>query len=694
MIGPPRQGEAMKRMSSAHRKRWSVLAATLGVALLGWAPPAEARIRSITLDPPTPFPDVGSPYVLITGTVIGEIDPRDPLNAVIQDIRLAPLDSRKLVSYSTKIAMATPVDLSTGNHTILFNVVNRGNPTIYDVGSDLFLLKQGFSVVFAGWQADLLPMNGLLTMSAPVAHHRNGETITGIVRSEFTLSVPASTQNIVAGTSTNTPGYPTVSLDNRLDTMTMRMHQDDPKLPILNTDWAYADCSTVPFPGVPNSQKVCLRNGFDTNHIYELLYTGRDPIVMGLGLAAIRDLASFLRYADKDDLGNPNPLADAIKHALLYGFSQGGAVLRSYLGLGFNEDEVHRQVFDGMQPERGTRRNPINLRFSQPGRSSGGTQHSEAQYPGSDSPETYGDTLDPLAGVRGGLLDRCRRTATCPKIVHTVGENEYWEGATAAVTTDPLGRFDLTLPDNVRIYQFAGTQHGGFSPIAPLPTSTGICQFLPNPNSYSYHLRALLMALQQWVAFDTPPPLSIYPRIDRKTLVPLGKFVFPSNPLLPNPEPQTIFARRQLFDRGPHYDAADVSGIISVEPPHLVADYTAALVPQVDADGNGIDGVRTVTLQVPLGTYTGWNIRRDGFSEGDACDLVGSYMPFAITKVQRGATGDPRPSLEERYGTLANYTALATAAANSMVTQRLLLPSDVDAAIESATNQAQQAGLK
>src|SRR5262249_49002138 len=161
-----------------------------------------------------------------------------------------------------------------------------------------------------------------------------------------------------------------------------------------------------------------------------------------------------------------------------------------------------------------------NLRFSQPGRSSGGTQHSEAQYPGSDSPETYGDTLDPLAGIRGGLLDRCRRTATCPKIFHTVGDNEYWEGSTAAASAQPSRRFDLTLPENVRIYQFASTQHGGFSPIASLPTSTGVCQFLPNPSSYSYHLRALLMALQQWVASDTPPPPSMYPRIDRKTLVP------------------------------------------------------------------------------------------------------------------------------------------------------------------------------
>jgi hypothetical protein len=686
----------MTRIGSPSWQHWSVLAATLGLALLGCVPPADGRIRDIILNSPAPFPSPGSPFVLITGTAIGEIDPRDPLNAVIQDIRLAPLDSKNRVLYSTKIAIVTPVDMSVGNHTMLFNIVNRGNSLLYDLGNDLFSLKQGFSVVFAGWQADLLPADNpiFFTMSAPVAHKRNGETITGVVRSEFTLSVPASTQHIVAGSSTNTAGYPTASLDNSHDTMTMRVHQDDPKLPIPNTDWAYADCTTAPFPGAPDPQKVCLRNSFDTNHIYELAYTARDPIVMGLGLAAIRDLASFLRYEDKDELGNSNPLAGAIKYALSYGFSQGAAVLRTYLHLGFNEDEARRQVFDGMQPERSTRRNPINVRFSQPGRLSGGTQHTEAQYSGSDSPDTYEDTLDPLTGIRAGLLDRCRRSRTCPKIVHTMGDNEYWESSGAVVTADPFGRFDLAIPDDVRIYQFASTQHGGFSPVTPLPTSTGICQFLPNPNSYTYQLRALLMALQQWVAFGTPPPPSMYSRIGRKTLVPLAKFRFPSDPLLRTPEPQTVFHRQQLFYRGPHYDADDVSGVISIEPPDLLADYPAALVPQVDPDGNGVDGVRTVTLQVPLGTYTGWNIRREGFSEGDACDLIGSYMPFPVTKAQRIATGDPRRSLEERYGSLANYTALATAAANSLVTQRLLLPSDAAATIQSATSQAQQAGLK
>jgi hypothetical protein len=409
---------------------------------------------------------------------------------------------------------------------------------------------------------------------------------------------------------------------------------------------------------------------------------------MGLGLAAIRDVASFFRSATKDEVGNPNPLAGVLKFTLLNGISQSGRLLRTYLELGFNEDEEHRRVFDGMQPEIGSVRNYINIRFSQPGRLAG-TQHTEKQYPGPDSPLTYGSTFDPLTGETAGLLDQCRRTASCPKIVHTMSDIEYWEASGRGDTTDPLGQHDLKIPDNVRIYEWSSAQHGGFSPVAPLPTSTGICQQLPDANSYTYNIRALLVALQQWVAKSIDPPPSLYSRIDRKTLVPLAQLLFPAIPNVTGP--QGVANTRFVYDRGPQYDADNISGIISIEPPIPIVQYPV-LVPQVNTDGNDIDGLRSITLQVPLGTYTGWNVRADGFSEGDACDLTGSYIPFALTKSQRN--GDPRPSLQERYGTLANYTAAATTAANNLVSQRLLLPSDAAAAIQSATNQAQQAGLQ
>jgi hypothetical protein len=303
----------MKRKSSALRARGGLLGLAIGVGAFAAMPGAEARVTQIVLGPPsspfgtTSFGNVGE-YEQLDGVAYGEIDPRNPLNAVIQDIDLAPRNARGKVEYSTKVSILKPVDETRGNRTMLFEIVNRGNkldPGTFNVGvttanpaGDGFLENQGFTLVWGGWQADLVPPSGvnLVTMSAPVARHHNNAAVTGIVRSEFIINTtPQSTQNILADSSSNTPGYPTVSLDNSHDTLTMRVHQDDPKVLIPNSDWAYADCTSTPFPGVPNPQKVCLKNGFDTNHIYELLYTARDPIVMGLGLAAIRDVATFLR---------------------------------------------------------------------------------------------------------------------------------------------------------------------------------------------------------------------------------------------------------------------------------------------------------------------------------------------------------------------------------------------------------------
>jgi hypothetical protein len=459
------------------------------------------------------------------------------------------------------------------------------------------------------------------------------------------------------------------------------VHQDDPKVPIPNRQWAFADCTGTPFPGVPNPQKVCLQNGFDTNHIYELIYTEQNPIVMGLGLAALRDVSAFFHNAAADDNGTANPLAGQINHTLLNGISQSGRLLRTYLELGFNEDENGKQVFEGMQPHIGSVRNYINIRFSQPGRLAG-TQHTEKQYPGPESPLTYQAAFDPLTGETDGILDRCTKSHTCPKIVHTMSDIEYWEASGRGDTTDALGTRDLQLPDKVRIYQFSSNQHGGFSPVAPLPTSTGICEQLPNANTYTYNIRALLVALEEWVANSRLPPASRYSRLDHRSLIPVHRINFPNIPGVTGP--QGIFNTRLVYYRGPRYDADDVSGIIAVEPPIPLVEYPS-LVPQIDADGNDIDGLRSHILQAPLGTYTGWNVRAAGFSQGDACDLTGSYIPFAVTEAERLASGDPRLSLQERYGDTAGYTSAVTAAVNSLVSQRLMLTSDAAGAISNAT---------
>jgi hypothetical protein len=666
---------------------------------LGLAHNAAARITSITITSVAPayggvsFGSVG-PYQFVTGLANGAVDPTDPKNAVIQDIDLAPLDSKGLVEYSTNFQILMPVDETKGNHILLTEIVNRGNeldPGTFNIGTsttnpqgDGFLENQGLTLLWAGWQADLVaPASnpGLITMSAPVAHYHNSATITGVVRSEWIVTTPISTQNILADSSSNTPGYTSVTTNNTGLTLTERVHQNDPKVPIPNSDWAFADCTTTPFPGVPNPQKVCLKNGFDTNHIYELVYTAQNPFVMGLGLAALRDISAFFHNASADDNGTANPLAGQITHTLLNGISQSGRLLRTYLELGFNEDENGNQVFEGMQPHIGSVRNYINVRFSQPGRLAG-TQHTEKQYPGPESPLTYQPSYDALTGETSGLLDRCKQSSTCPKIVHTMTDIEYWEASGRGDTTDALGLRDLRLPPNVRIYQFSSNQHGGFSPVAALPTSTGICEQLPDANTYTYNLRALLVALEEWVAHGRLPPDSLYSRLDHTSLVPVEKVRFPSIPGVTGPA--GIFNTRTLYFRRPRYDADDVSGIIDVEPPLPLAEYPS-LAPQVDIDGNDIDGLRSHILQAPLGTYTGWNVRAAGFSQGDACDLTGSYIPFAVTKAQRITSGDPRLSLQERYGNTAGYRAVVTAAVYSLVSQRLMLASDAAGAITNAT---------
>ena len=672
----------------------SLLLAGASILALGLAQTAEARVTSITISSVAPayggasFGSVGA-YEFVTGVANGAVDPRDEHNEIIQDIELAPRNARGLVEYSTKFQILKPVDESKGNHMMLFEIVNRGNeldPGFYNIGAtganpqgDGFLEKLGLTLVWAGWQADLVPPANI-TMSAPIAHQRGGGTITGTVRSEWTVSAPASTQNILAESSSNTPGYASVTTSNAGLTMTMRVHQNDPRTVIPNSDWAFADCTTTPFPGLANPQKVCLKSGFDTNHIYELVYTAKDPIVMGLGLAAIRDVASFFHHAAKDDNGTANPLAGQVRHTLLNGISQSGRLLRTYLDLGFNEDEGGRQVFEGMQPHIGSVRNYINVRFSQPGRLAG-TQHTEKQYPGPESPLTYGRAHDPITGETRGLLDSCRETDTCPKIVHTMSDIEYWQASGAGDTTEPSGKRDTHIPHDVRIYEFSSTQHGGFSPVAALPTSTGICEQLPDANTYTYNIRALLVALIDWVGEGREPPDSRYSRLDHGSLVAPEHVNFPSIPGVTGPA--GIFNTRIAFERGRQYDADDVSGIIAVEPPVAIAQY-ASLAPQVDADGNDIDGLRSHILQAPLGTYTGWNVRRTGFSQGDACDLTGGYVPFTVTKTQRMASSDPRLSLEERYGSKANYVKAVTAAVNGLVSQRLMLASDASGAISNA----------
>jgi hypothetical protein len=526
------------------------------------------------------------------------------------------------------------------------------------------------------------------------------------VRSEYILDAPESTQDVTAP-----PAYEAVSTSNADATLTMRVHQDDPKVTIPRTDWAFADCTSVGFPGVPDTKKVCLKDGFDTNHIYELVYTAKNPLVAGLGFAATRDLNAFLRNSVRhygngnpdgtarchanahanghnkcptDARGPENPLGDAIQHAIIYGSSQSGRWIRTFIELGFNEDENGNQVFDGAIPHKASNRGAFNVRWAQPTRLSG-TQHTERQFPGAESSQTWDVSTDPIAGITGGQLDRCTQSRTCPKIFHTNTDTEYWQATMALNTTDSFGTRDLPLPPNVRIYLFASTHHGGGNtlaqPPATIPAIPGACQLHANSNPFIQGQRALLVDLQQWIVDGTEPPPSLYPTLAARTLVSVDSIQYPYVPAV-NFTPAGVFAQKFYLDRGPLFDVNDITGVMA-EPPIRGGGYNR-LVPKIDENGNTADGLRNTTVQVPLGTYMGSNVRRAGFSEGDSCDLTGSFIPFSRTKAERLANNDPRPSLEERYPTHQDYVAKVTAAAQSLVSQRLLLSDDASFLIDQA----------
>src|SRR5215467_6148422 len=664
------------------------LSSLLAVGLLGVGHLAEARITKIVIATRTSptfggvsFGDVGQ-YEQLDGTAYGEVDPKDPLNAVITDIELAPRNSRGNVEYSMDISILKPVDMSRGNGTLIYDVVNRGSKGITNLNiggnatnpGDGFLEREGYTMAWSGWEGDVTTG---VKITRPIAKRRDGSEIRGRVRSEYILGSPASTQDVTAP-----PAYEAVSTDNAGATLTRRVRQNDPKELIPNMQWAFADCTSVPFPGVPDPKKVCLQGGFDTNHIYEILYTAKNPMVMGLGFAATRDFNSFLRHGNQGGL--VNPLGDGIENAIIYGSSQSGRWIRTFIQLGFNQDEKRRQVFEGAIPHKASNRGAFNIRFAQPTRLSG-TQHTEAQYPGAESPQTWDVSFDPLSGITAGQLERCRRSHTCPKITHTNTDTEYWQADMSLNTTDSFGTNDVSIPHEVRIYQLSGTQHGGGNPLqqppAVLPAFPNNCQLRSNSNPFIHAQRALLVALREWIVHGTKPPDSLYSSISGGSLAKQSEIQIPFVPAS-NFTVAGVTNQKVYLDRGPRFDVEDVSGVMR-EPPIPGAAYTV-LLPQVDVDGNPIDGLRNTNVQVPLGTYTGWNIRKAGFSEGDSCDLTGGFIPFFKTKAEREAAGDPRLSLEERYPTHDDYVGKVTAAANDLVSKRLLLQEDADSIIAAA----------
>ena len=695
-----------------HQARGLSLAAALPLSL-ALVSAAQARITRIEITQIEPaydgqaFGGTGA-YERVIGKAHGELDPRAPANAQILDIALAPRNASGRVEYVADIEILRPKDLNKSNGMLLFDVVNRGNkvaPGLFNTGlapnpavnnalgnaGDGFLQRQGYTVVWFGWQGDVAAGNKRMALKVPVARQADGSALTGTVRSEILFLAGASTptlslaQGFFTGTSTV---HSSVSSDNRtaladgfVPTLTVRARQNAPRTVIPNSEWSFAACPTAGAV-TPSDTQLCLPAGFKRGLLYELTYRARDPLVLGIGFAAMRDIGAFLKNQKRDDAGHANPALLPHARSVISGSSQSGRFIRSLLLRGFNKDEDGRMVFDGAIPHIGGGSMPLDVRFGQPGRAAG-TAEVDLYEPGVDFPFAYASIADPISGRTQGILDRCNAEGNCPKIIHAATALEMWELRQSLGFTDPLGRRDLPEPANVRSYIMASTQHS--SAALPLPQAEpfGLCEQQPNPNPQQMTMRALLQAMVAWIKEGREPPPSERPTIAAGNLVAASDVKFPAIPanhyggvarkavrFLANSNP--LFAQ----DYGPQFRPGEAAGVMTQFPPKLGPQAYRNLVAQVDADGNDLGGIRSVFVQVPLGTYTGWNVYHDALFKDGICTLSGSFIPFAKTRQERMNAGDPRLSVEERYPDKVAYVAALRKAADELVVKRFLLPED------------------
>ena len=585
------------------------------------------------------FGGVGQ-YERLRGLAYGEVDPDDPRHRDIVNLDKAPTNRTGRVEYRTTVEIYRPVDMTQWNRSMYHTVPNRGR-----VAAEPALLERGFALVQVGWQGDIAPTDRNIVPVLPIATNSDGSSIVGPALEELIF-------NDADTVSRARLSYPAASLDREQATLTVRRTQTAPRLTPDTLTWRFVS---------PTEIEIERPAGFDGGSIYEFVYQAKDPIVMGLGFAAMRDVISFLRYKETDRSGTANPLAsDGLPRvAISFGSSQSGRALRDFLDQGFNEDVAGRIVFDGMHPSiAGSRKTFTNYQFAQPGRWQ--KQHEDHVFPGDQFPFTYVTLTDPVSGRTDGLQERCAASNTCPKIIHSDGEAEIWQARSSLVVTDPVGKH-IELPDNVRVYLVAGTQHGGGRGVHAATPDRGICQNLANPLALGQIRVALSVALHAWVAKGTEPPPSRFPTVANGGLVPAAAATFPH---IPDVAYSGSYNPLHVHDH-------------RFMPPRDGDAYTV-LVGRVDVDGNMKNGIRHPNLVAPIGTHTGWNLRRTGFGEGDQCAGTGSFIPFATDRAARLASGDPRLSLEERYRDHYAYVHDVSRAADALVRDRLLLRRDAD----------------
>jgi hypothetical protein len=616
------------------------------------------------------FGTAGS-FEKLSGKIFFAVDPGNSANRIVADIEKAPKNAAGKVEFSSDFYMIKPKDLSRGNGTVLYEVSNRGGKgmlgffnqasgsldpqTAADLG-DGFLMEQGFTLLWVGWQFDVPSRDGMVRVYVPTAREADGRPIQGLVRSDFSPTQKTSETALPDTT------YAVVDPKDPSNVLTVRDSVEGARRTIPRDQWE--------FTAAGNSIRVT--TGFEPGKIYEVVYKSQDPPIAGLGPAAIRDTISKLKYGSAAELSVNQ---GAIKQAVAFGISQSGRFLRTYLYYGFNEDESHRKVFDAvMSHVAGGGRGSFDNRFALPGRTAG--PFSSFFYPVDIFPFTDIEQLDPETGRRDGLLTHNMKSQFMPKVMYTNSSHEYWGRAASLYTTTIDGKEDAAMMSNVRAYLYTGGTHG----VAAFPPTRGAGQQLNNPMDYRWAARKLLVALNRWVVDGVEPPPSAYPRISNGTLVSADKLKFPKIPSLAVPGTANVHKAYRV-DYGPDFAA---KGIISNEPPKVKSAFPM-LVPQADSDGNDVAGIRLPEVAVPLATYLGWNFfnERSG-PTNELASLTGSMIPFTRTRAERERANDPRPSIEERYQSRSQYLDLITKSANDLATKGYLMKEDIPRIVQQA----------
>lgn len=655
------------------------------LCLLLPAAAAQAEVAHLEILNRQPFADgraygQSGAYEIVEGRLHYSIDPADPANRRIVDLALAPRDGEGRVTFSGDFLLLTPLDPGRGNRRLLYDVTNRGNlvalhlfndapfgnspETPADAGNG-FLLDRGYSLLWSAWNWDVVPGDGRLQIDLPVATN-GGETVTGTVAAEI---APLDNRRYMPVVWGNARGYPPAVWDDPAARLTVRTAPDAQRQEIPRDLWRFAH---ITLPGAADGMVALeLDERFHAGALYELVYEAKDPRVVGLGLAAIRDALSFFRYETADRAGTPNPLAPddgaLPARALIFGASQSGRAIQHMLWEALHLDEKGQPVFDAAFVHvAGAGKGAFNHRFAQTTRHP--SHWEDRLYPADVFPFTNQPQEDPVTGQKAGLLDRAEAAGPVPPIFHTTTSTEYWTRAASLLHSDVTGSRDLPPDERTRLYFLAGTKH----------TASGSARragyaHCGNPADYRPALRALLIALDAWVGDGTEPPPSRIPRIADGSLGSVAAYraAFPALADIPLPRGNL---RPPRLDLGPRF--ADEG--IADRQPAAPGEPFVTLVPQPDADGIDRGGIRLPEIAVPLGSALGWNLLPTGGGRWERLGRWrGSFLPFAATAAERTASGDPRPALEERYASRTAFLAATRAAALDLVDRRLLLRRDM-----------------